>query len=319
MIFPDGSATQKKTFVLNEGGSYVIRYTATVEGRKISAEESFLVNRENYSFSGTGSSAQYGAHPVYATERQGLVTKIARGETLYFNQAIDLGKLEKTDARMVFFATPSTIGVPDATNLRIRFTDAYDGENYVEAELRDVSFVQGDWAIHHTYSVAKSSAQPYKGIEGSNIHYSDPYGHPSVFSLSGVPMNGGEPGSENFILKFDYADRQILDADGMIIDLDDATYFTDLWQGFTTGECFISVYAEMYQATHVNLVITELFGLDLSAEGFVDVQKPVIAVDTEGMDESALPNARPGTEYRLFPAEVYKIPSAFYVQVYHRL
>lgn len=102
VIFPDGSATQKKTFVLNEGGSYVIRYTATVEGRKISAEESFLVNRENYSFSGTGSSAQYGAHPVYATERQGLVTKIARGETLYFNQAIDLGKLEKTDARMVF-------------------------------------------------------------------------------------------------------------------------------------------------------------------------------------------------------------------------
>lgn len=307
VIFPDGSATQKKTFVLNEGGSYVIRYTATVEGRKISAEESFLVNRENYSFSGTGSSAQYGAHPVYATERQGLVTKIARGETLYFNQAIDLGKLEKTDARMVFFATPSTIGVPDATNLRIRFTDAYDGENYVEAELRDVSFVQGDWAIHHTYSVAKSSAQPYKGIEGSNIHYSDPYGHPSVFSLSGVPMNGGEPGSENFILKFDYADRQILDADGMIIDLDDATYFTDLWQGFTTGECFISVYAEMYQATHVNLVITELFGLDLSAEGFVDVQKPVIAVDTEGMDESALPNARPGTEYRLFPAEAYDV------------
>ncbi len=307
VIFPGGSATQKKTFVLSEGGSYVIRYTATVEGRKISAEESFLVNQESYSFSGAGSSAQYGSHPVYATDRQGLVTKIARGETLYFNQAIDLSELEESDARMVFFATPSTIGVPDATNLRIRFTDAYDSENYVEAELRDVSFVQGDWAINYTYSVAKSSVQPYKGIEGSTIHYNDPFGHPSVFSLSGVPMNGGEPGSENFILKFDYADRQILDADGMIIDLDDATYFTDLWQGFTTGECFISVYAEMYQATHVNLVVTELFGLDLSAEGFADVQKPVITVDTAGMDENALPNARQGTEYRLFPAEAYDV------------
>ena len=307
VIFPDKSATRKQSFVLSDGGMYVIQYSATANGKKITAKESFVVNQRILSFSGEKSSAQYGTHSVYATEKEGLITKIARGETLYFNQAVDLSELSEKNAQMTFFAAPSQIGVPDATNLRVRFTDAYDSENYVEVELRDVSFVQGEWAIHHTYTVAKASSQPFKGIEGSTIHYNDPFGHPCEFSLSGVPMGGGEPGSENFILKFDYHKKQILDKAGMIIDLDDAAYYTDLWEGFSTGECFISIYAEMYQSTHVNLGITELFGIDLSSQGFTDRQPPVITVETAGTDETALPNALKGVAYRLFPASAFDV------------
>lgn len=308
VVFPSGRAIEKQSFVLSEGGEYTVVYSATANGKKITAEAKFAVYKAVASFTGDKSTSRYGTHPVYAQNKTALLAEIARGETLEFHQPINLAELDKKDAKASFFVTPSQIGVPDATNVRIRFTDAYDETNYVEVELRDVSFVQGDWAIHHTYTMAKSSIQPYKGIEGANVHYNDPYGHPCEFSLAGVPMNGGEPGSEEFVLEFDYGQKKISDKAGMIIDLDDAAYFTELWsEGFTTGECFISVYAEMYQATHVKLGITSMFGLDLSARGFYDRQGPTITVDTKGMSESALPHALAGAKYRVFSAEAYDV------------
>jgi hypothetical protein len=85
-----------------------------------------------------------------------------------------------------------------------------------------------------------------------------------------------------------------------IIDLDNPQFFSEAWNGFTTGEVFMSITAKNLVKNHFNFVITSIAGEDLTATKFVDNDAPIINVDTLGYDANNLPHAIVGQPYPVF-------------------
>ena len=58
------------------------------------------------------------------------------------------------------------------------------------------------------------------------------------------------------------------------------------WEGFTSGEVFISVYAKNYTATSFNFFITDVYGQDVSKTTTKNELAPRLSVDTQEYDVS---------------------------------
>ncbi|MBQ4268038.1 MAG: hypothetical protein IJB97_00140, partial [Clostridia bacterium] len=115
-------------------------------------------------------------------------------------------------------------------------------------------------------------------------------------------------GAREMEIYFDYANRQIHGSDTtpnpstLVCDLDDSAFFGDLWKGFTTGEVKMSIRGGNYVSAAATFMITGIDGDELASKTLTDTTPPQIEIDFQGYEKDALPTAKKGLPYPIFPA-----------------
>lgn len=303
VVFPNGKAVEKEKISLTLEGEYSIVYYAETDNKYIEAKENFTVCRRLYNVNNVGSSAKIGKTDQY--EQSGIVLSLAKGDVFNYNKPINLTGYTNADPIISFFTTPETIGVADCMDVLIRLTDAYDENNYIELMLSNVSHL-GPWADPYIYVKGGSNNQKLSGLQGGQVR-TDYCGLSKAFSLTGIRYEDNP-----FIYYIDYAEKKLWTnggtpdgncKEGYIIDLDEPTHFETLWNGFTTGECFLSIYGKSYRALNLNLLITNIDGLEMVEEQTLPSENQItINVDYANYSEADLPKAKVGKPYKLFNA-----------------
>ncbi len=91
-----------------------------------------------------------------------------------------------------------------------------------------------------------------------------------------------------------------------IADFDNPNFYGTLWEGFTTGECYVSMWAEDYSNSTCDFVVTTLDGFDLTQgeppATYEDTAAPAISVNYGKYTESTYPQAKVGCAYPVFNA-----------------
>ena len=99
---PDGTVSTASTHILNTVGNYTIKYFATVDGKTYLNTHSFKVVAGFYTLDNKSglSSVTYGLHEKATYKNtEGLMVRLGEGDTLTFNQLININDLTK-DARL---------------------------------------------------------------------------------------------------------------------------------------------------------------------------------------------------------------------------
>ncbi|MBQ7642765.1 MAG: hypothetical protein IJS67_02575, partial [Clostridia bacterium] len=324
VIYPDGSAVilAGKKLLLNQNGKYEIIYYTMANGQYLSVSKVFYVSPSTVSFSGNKSSYYYGSHGKYAKEKEGLVVELAQGETMYYNNIVNLSEM---NGGKVFsmFATPVSEPMADATRIYVTFTDIYDTSNYVQVLLKFAGNGSEDWSNNNTYCQARASNQSdFVGLEANTgasavsvaggrylVSRNGTYGSPIIFTLGGYINSQYQIGDIEYGVSFDLENKIVYSktetSTKPISDLKSSLLYDSVWQGFTTGEVFISISAENYNGSVLGFVLTDIGGQDLTKETVTDIPEPSIIVDYDGYDKDSLPDAIVGQRYPVARARAY--------------
>lgn len=304
LLFPSGKANESEEIVLSEDGEYQVVFKAHFDGAMITAQKSFVVSKRLLAVNSEKSTA--------SVVDDKISVSLVPDDVFTYNKALDLSTATKEKPLLNMEFQPVETGTADAVNVKIRFTDLYDEENYVTITLK---VVEGAWANGQIYISAGAANQSQVGVENledptqTNIHRNDIFGTPVYFSMVGLPNSALDTQLKiylDYAEKALYVDREIYSGaqNRLIVDLDDAKYFgTEIWEGFTTGEVKMTVFAENYQSTSCNFTISEINGeTGFSATG--DNEPPSITV-TEEYETDHIPVALVGKPYKIFSARAF--------------
>lgn len=340
LYYPDGRAFSAEEYVLSNPGKYSLRYYAEdSNGKSIYAQDEFIVKNSAYSVSGPTSSVYYG-NTGEKGNLDGLIVSVAPGDVFTYGKPIDITNRKKTEKIISLFAIPEREGSADVREFNIRFTDVADASNFIEivvyANSGDDNEVQGQ----PLYYGARASNQTFSGMHykgyapdpSYHILYDNNYysvykdinftarvGYPSFGSSLAASKGYGYKQDTDwrlpFSFAFDYAERKLYgaenqteqawgrkDSNRLVADFDDSLFFDELWDGFTTGEVYISVYSGNYVNSAFNFVITDIYEEDLSKSVYEEENAPKILVD---FPNGELPYAVKNTSYNVFNAKAY--------------
>lgn len=294
LVAPDGTVLTDQTVVLRAFGSYTVTYTAEV-GRHIYTEARTLTVRGKTAFvSSDQSRLSYGTYD--GTQTPGILVQLAKGDTLYFSQALELSDADHSRPLLECFATPQQKGVIDFRKLIFTFTDTENPDIYFQVSAMQSS--DGD-QYPYTYCLAGANGQPMEGWEESHqkLHIDNVWGTPGLhsFSLLFAPGIAELPADAMPIrISYDAASRRVYSGEQLVADLDDPAFFYQLWQGLPSGKAFLSISADLYVSETANFCVSDVMGLDLTADEFVDTDGPKITLDASF---EQMPNAAVGKSY----------------------
>ena len=310
IIYPDGSQFRINEFTPTVMGKYTVQYSAvTSSGFKKETKE-FYVYTELYNVEKKTDKISYGTNWL-TPNTQGLNIGLEDESTFYYNEVIDLNALGSKPF-VSFYVTPEKVKEADGLDLVFTLTDAYDETNYVDIWVRSTR-EYSTWQHGASYISAGAAFQTRAGLEwGSRLHQDNLWGFGQDFSFFGCNTKGevdeatltSKKKTNGQLQLFFDLETKILKTQGSssgfseVIDLDNPEYFTDLWYGFTTGEVYLSITAKAVSKSHLNFVLTEVGGKDLSVNKTVDNGAPYISVDT--LDYEELPQAVVNHPYPIF-------------------
>ncbi|MBO5215667.1 MAG: hypothetical protein J6B79_05715 [Clostridia bacterium] len=313
---PDGTRYVTDKITLATMGEYTVTYWAmTDSGKYLTTSKKFSVYSNLYDVVGKNNSASYGAHPL-TPNTQGIMVGLSANGEFKFNKVINLNGLGDKNPFISMYVTPETIREYEAQEFTIKLTDIYDPTNFVK--IRVISSISGNgYAAATSYIQAGASFQPLTGYEKkfNKLHQNNSYGFPQVFTFYGCDTKG--EANENFLtaknssgqlqLFLDLDTKKVLTqgsdyGDREIIDLDNPKHFSEPWEGFSTGEVFLSITAKDLSKNNFNFVITSVANEDLTALKITDNDAPRIDIDTLGYDAKNLPRAVAGQPYPVFSA-----------------
>lgn len=299
---PDGKQYQDSEVVLRQMGLYSVEYTLVDGSKERKQTETFSCASDLYSISGKG------IYEWKANEKTpktyGLNVELGQGSSFVYNKIIDLNTVSGDDDLVNLYVVPEEIGKPDFQVITITMTDIYDSTNKVMisgTNVRD-GYSDGHWeweyAKYTCYIKGGSTNQPMSGWQGDRLQVGNTYGYSSTCSFCGLGSSGRSMDTDRFTVSFDYQERRVLKDGNYVIDLDNPNDFSEMWNGFTTGEVFLSISLSDVGT----IVITDIANDHLDTEMlFMDNQAPVITVDYEGY-ENNIPGGMLGMPYGLFDA-----------------
>ena len=317
--YPDGKAYIKESYTLNQVGKYTVRYSATAQGKRLSATVSFVVLDKLYSVSGVNSSAYYGYEEKGGNNA--IIVKLSVGDEFVFNKPINLNDNTKINNVLSLYTTGEPALAKEVKLLRIRLTDVLDATNYIE-----VITVPNPWESDDgnrvTYTGARANNQESVGLHldwknsatalvfdgvkynvHRNINVEESKGYPS-YGFAFDAKDGY--GVKQYKLSMDYNEKKLYGgeptspyANGMITDLDEPMIYKDLWSGFKSGYAILSISADSYSGSEFNFAITDIDGEDLSGANYVDTIAPNVQVE---LPNGQAPNAIVGKPYEVFSA-----------------
>ena len=295
VVYPSGAATIQKQFVLGEAGVYKINYTAMVNGKLYKTTEEIVAKYGIAVKQKKETTFEYGAHEL-APEVNGLKVRLAEGDTLTFNQAVDVRNLTSLDTIFECFVTADTVGAVDFGRLFVRLTDIENPNNYITVRYIHTKSSTGG---PYTYVLVAGNGQPMTGYESSNgvLHVEDNWGALARHSFNCVyGANTSEVGQTRISLRFDSSSFEAFCVNTLIADLDNPKHFSKLWEGFESGKVLVSLWAEDYSTSSANFVITKILGVDLSRKDFDETDAPVITINSDYAKDE-MPIAKAGESY----------------------
>lgn len=320
---PTGEVFTSDKVYCSVHGTYQLKYTCKIGGKTYMKNEYVSVGNPTYFFDDEESTAEYTCDTV--SGRTGLLASISEGSAFHYNDIIDLNSCNEKNPAVAFTVSPSVANQQDANILTITFTDAYDADNTVTYW---VNLGYGNESSAWHYVRAKANDQTYKAFEGSKLHV-NAYGTPVTFiakdSFADENISVNDVLSKQYLsfwidtktnsAKIGYYHFKIKSAySATVIDLDDASYQDVDWEGFSTGEVYVSIGFEKYVASKANLLIFEAGGHDLSLEMIEDNDPPEITVDLLGYALENLPKGAVNYSYPVFDAVAFDKYSGGYIE-----
>lgn len=314
IISPSKQAYRTRSLTLSETGRYTLIYKGEVSGESFEYRSYFNVF-EPLGASGSKSDDVYFGRVEGAEDAgQGLVVELSEGSTFHYNSIINLKGKKITDPLIDLNVVPSSSGTADFIALHVVLTDAHDPENTVHIRIRqtpdeagreNVAYVMAGYGSESLYgwSWGKYSASPLNGLYGSDMNYgftarSSFTGYDYTDETCGMGIGINERTGDIAYL------YPLYESDNVVINLKTDTCFASPWEGFTTGEVYLSIYATDYTQGKARFVIKSIYDEDLSAQ-FAEVRTPSqISVDSEGYDLNNMPGALVDKPYPVFSAEV---------------
>lgn len=302
---PDGSVKTGESIVLDIAGEYTITYSAVIGSRPRYKSETFVAKYKTARTYDSLSSAEYGTHTL-TPKTEGLQVRLAEGDTLLFNEIIDMNDKTKDDTLFEFYVTSDNPGNYDFYKLYIQFTDVENSENYFKVRFTGYSNYDTRYPST-TYMLAGGNGQPMEGWEGgawNKLHVNNEWGTATEHSFFSYFANGASVDTKKVAVSYDEESKIVYANGSMIIDLDNPRYFTDLWTGFQSNKVRLSVWADMYNAETANFVVTKAGDCDLTKTTFEETTPPTITVDTE-YTANTMPVAKVGMTYPVATATAY--------------
>lgn len=295
---PEGKVTNRNTIKLDATGMYKVTYTASVGGKAYEDEVTFVVQNGLYSFITDESSAVYGKYKR-AESTEGLLIRLARGDTFTLNIPVDMASLEEDELLLQAFATPDTAGIADFEKLCFKFTDVEDPSISLYFSARQTG---QDPTLPYTYCVAGGENQTPKGRETSTnkLFEEGKYGFVAMHSFGlGNPLCSEYCDSQTLGFRVDFESKEVYDSRDMkIVDLDSPEDFDTVWEGFPSGKAFLTVWADFYNEKTANFCLSKVGNVDLTQEKVIDAKGPTITINTEYEE---LPKAVKGGSYSYIP------------------
>lgn len=311
IYLPNGEGYKTNKLILDQFGKYIVEYRLTLEGKLYYETYDFIVIEKLFSFLNDKSSAVYDIDlSSYQTGIVGTNVSLERGDLLTYNGVIDLSKLDGDTPAVELFVTPQGgFGTKDVRKIIIEFIDIYDETNRVKVigNAVDDDGDPGQWWTTNTYLQA-GAFDSTAGIEWHSglVHKDNVWGYPARFSFYGMQNKQSVVGKELLSIAFDLETKQVFGPAGtkgnFIIDLDDNNYVTKAWDGFTTGEVYMTISADGYSGQSFEFVITKVGLNDISPVYNYDLDGPNINIDFDSLDKNNLPKAKIGYTYPVFAA-----------------
>ena len=238
----------------------------------------------------------------------GVIVSLRPNSKLLFNKVVDLSKLSKFDPIITLACLPNQVGSLDMKRINVKVTDIYDSSKYLIFKVKEHEVGDGDYIGYTMVSVCSELNECYYYTKYASLTY----GKDAVISFKGRPGCSAKG-------KVVYKDALSRAAEGLSFSYDNdygVVYQNDVrdnfsllcdtkaaaaFEGFTTGEVVIEVYADRYVASTANFVVKNFAGLDLSKNVTDDVG-PFIAVDC---DENNVTLGKVGYKYPFYSAKAY--------------
>ena len=333
LVSPTEIAYDGERVVLNETGTWTLEFSVSFDGKYYVFTEEFNVNRYTYEVS--SGSVSTGRSNMFPGSGEGLLIQLDRNAEFRYNEVIDLNGKTLKDNIIEFGLMPSSIGVAEVSEVRIKLTDIYDANNHImiiahnpNNEAANTYIGRGTLAATFTgQDVWLGHQQMYN--DGSHYIQSNSlyYGSYTKLSFDGVVPSAASYGEGITQISYDYEEKEVHskskhwygNASGkyttLVADLDDLNYtnvklnstnsgkgFSEAFKGFTTGEVYLSISCTGYTGDACGLFIKSICGADFSQVKSYDDSEPILTIDTEGYDSSDLPVAEVGKAYKIFNA-----------------
>lgn len=299
IVYPNGRVFKRDSFTPDLIGYYTVRYVTEND----SEEYSFYVAGQKYYVEGTGS-AVYGAHPK-TPSKESLIVSLGANSKFHYDEIININNVGKKNL-IDFYPVASSLGSLDAYTIKIRFTDVYDESKYLQFEV-DASR-QG---VSHqaVYMRAGGENQIPTGVEthSGKIYTGTIFGYAfpcTMYSCTadGKPFTEAQYISNRIGLGYEPKSNIATSLPNsqnstFIVDMNDSTYFSDFWEGLTTGEAKMSLWFENFVSGQATVCITSIGDSSISRDIIVDDKLPTLEInDVFG----ELPNAIINQKYKFY-------------------
>lgn len=291
---PDNSASYTNEFTADKLGYYEVVYSAAFGDKTYEYKQAFNVVDYLYSTGNESDMVSFGG-TENAGDGSGLTVRLNSGSYIRFNKPIDISTLSPDVPFANIYITPEVMGEEEFSQLEIRLTNRYDENNY----LRVTADASGEVA----YYKAGGNGQQTKGDEdGYKIHVEpSQYGQWTRLSFAGTENNN------LFKFYFDKNEKAVyVDRDGvrkLVMDMDDPKYYSDLWEGFTSDEVYVTITANKFIGATANFVVADIYGCELDGTLITDEEPPELTVNAP--EDGEWPDALVGRAYPLFEATAY--------------
>ena len=318
VVLPSGAKKRTDGFTLEETGKYTVIYTATVNGETLTEEKTFMcyarkssvdalnatIAYEDRAFINYGKTDETTASGYQETVIGGLDVKLTQNATFYYNSIIDVSGYDGTKPFFTYYSTAIKNNYPVWLMLTVRLTDVYDPDNYIEILFDKYGSLNLDSKMP-AYFRARVGEQPSMGLNGTQLK-KDYYGCWTPASWDYTQATTGNQVDKSIGFYLDYEGKKVYNYLGKLVaDLASTSYFAEPWQGFTTGEVYLSVYASEFNDSEGNIFITNIggdTGATLGEKYLQDTDAPIISVDYDTYAADKLPTAVVGQPYQVFAA-----------------
>lgn len=337
LTYPSGKTASGEEFLLEEAGRYSIQAAAQYGGTTYTDTKTFVVHSPLFAVT-EGGTVEYRNHPyteitgieASISDIEGWLVTIPKGGKLTVQVPLNVNQCNLEEEIVKLYVVSAEKGTKDFTKIRFTLTDLADPDDYVVAAGRNTQNGP-DPRGHLTYFQAGASDQNLVGYQNDlgqdKVWINSNWGMATIGSFWMLPYCGSGTEDEALIadslsLWLDMEERGIYAGrwPRLICDLDEPRYHTNLWEGFTSGICQLTIECDLYTGSNpAQIFITELLGVDLTKNAFYDETAPTVEVDFAGYDEMSLPKACAGKPYPVFKAvakDAEQNPSTVDVKVY---
>ncbi len=331
---PDGTSTDKSSVKLNKTGVYTVNYIA----KKANSDEyvkkvlSFSVFSQTFTVKGSG----YTEYKTYSERIGGLYACLEKGDSLVYNDVIDLNRFQEGQMLFKMGIPASAPGEADIEGFEVTLSDIYDESIFITFRFKKFKDGGEYETIVSYYDVGFGTV--YAGLEESGVgpftyvdvdgktkrfkaHInSEKYGAHSAISMTGGTAANPFDGDKLFGVSYDmlngYAYVKLSEYGGtpyypvLVSDLNNENIYGERFKGFTDGKVKLTVTPTKFLKNDCRFFFAEVGGTGIDADNWNKLETetaPIITVDMGEYTTETAPAARLGSSYRIFDAKAYDL------------